>query len=304
MIPRKGWPEREDLNFKLLFRDCKMLIVEAEWLLSKYSCSGWHDSIVILDGSWYLPNQKRDPLKEHMECRIPNALFFDIDSVCDNNSNLPHTIPNVNQFEKSMNELGLKNTNHIVIYSKDGIATSPRVWWLLKIFGHQKISILNGGLKAWIDIKGQTEKGQYENIPASNFKANYNNNFFCTTEEVKASMNSNNSQIIDARSQGRFNGTEPEPRKNLQSGHIPGSKNLPYQSLLDEKGRLLEINQISEILSKAGIDTDNPIISTCGSGVSACVLALALEILGKNNWKIYDGSWTEWGRRRDTPIET
>ena len=152
-----------------------MLLVEADWLFSKYNGGNWKDSIIVVDGSWYLPNQKRDPLKEHMYCRIPKARFFDIDSVCDTNSNFPHTIPNTNQFEKSMNKLGLKNTNHIVIYSKDGIATSPRVWWLLKIFGHQKISILNGGFKAWTYIGGQSETGQYENITTNCYKANYNN---------------------------------------------------------------------------------------------------------------------------------
>jgi len=280
-----------------------MLLVEADWLFSKYNGGNWKDSIIVVDGSWYLPNQKRDPLKEHMNCRIPNARFFDIDSVCDTNSNFPHTIPDTNQFEKSMNKLGLKNTNHIVIYSKDGIGTSPRVWWLLKIFGHQKISILNGGFKAWIDIGGQSESGQYKNTNTNGYIANYNNNFFCNTEEVKTAMQKNNSQIVDARSLGRFKGIEPEPRKNLKGGHIPGSKNLPYQFFLDEKGFLLKADQIKNVLTKADVDLNKSIISTCGSGVSACVLGLALEIMGKNNWKIYDGSWTEWGRRKDTPIE-
>jgi len=276
-----------------------MLLVDSRWLIDKYSDEGWKDSIVLLDGSWYLPNLKRDPFKEYTELSIPFARFFNIDTVCDQKSNLPHTIPNTNQFEASVKKLGIKNSDHIVIYSKDGIGTSPRVWWLFKIFGHKKISILNGGIKSWIDEGGGISKGKIEKFTNINYKANYNNAHFCNLSDMQEVTKKHVCQIIDARSKGRFDGILPEPRKNIRSGHIPGSQNLPYQNLIDNNGYLLDSKKLKILLSKKNININEPIISTCGSGVSACVLAFALELIGKQNWKIYDGSWTEWVTMED-----
>ena len=276
-----------------------MLLVNSRWLIDKYSDKGWKDSIVLLDGSWYLPNLKRDPFKEYTELSIPFARFFNIDTVCDQKSNLPHTIPNTNQFEASVKKLGIKNSDHIVIYSKDGIGTSPRVWWLFKIFGHKKISILNGGIKSWIDEGGGISKGKIEKFTNINYKANYNSAHFCNLSDIQEVTKKHVCQIIDARSKGRFDGILPEPRKNIRSGHIPGSQNLPYQNLIDNNGYLLDSKKLKILLSKKNININEPIISTCGSGVSACVLAFALESIGKQNWKIYDGSWTEWVTMED-----
>ena len=276
-----------------------MLLVNSRWLIDKYSDKGWKDSIVLLDGSWYLPNLKRDPFKEYTELSIPFARFFNIDTVCDQKSNLPHTIPNTNQFEASVKKLGIKNSDHIVIYSKDGIGTSPRVWWLFKIFGHKKISILNGGIKSWIDEGGGISKGKIEKFTNINYKANYNSAHFCNLSDIQEVTKKHVCQIIDARSKGRFDGILPEPRKNIRSGHIPGSQNLPYQNLIDNNGYLLDSKKLKILLSKKNININEPIISTCGSGVSACVLAFALESIGKQNWKIYDGSWTEWVAMED-----
>ena len=276
-----------------------MLLVNSRWLIDKYSDKGWKDSIVLLDGSCYLPNLKRDPFKEYTELSIPFARFFNIDTVCDQKSNLPHTIPNTNQFEASVKKLGIKNSDHIVIYSKDGIGTSPRVWWLFKIFGHKKISILNGGIKSWIDEGGGISKGKIEKFTNINYKANYNNAHFCNLSDMQEVTKKHVCQIIDARSKGRFDGILPEPRKNIRSGHIPGSQNLPYQNLIDNNGYLLDSKKLKILLSKKNININEPIISTCGSGVSACVLAFALESIGKQNWKIYDGSWTEWVAMED-----
>ena len=279
-----------------------MLLVDSRWLIDKYSDEGWKDSIVLLDGSWYLPNLKRDPFKEYTELSIPFARFFNIDTVCDQKSNLPHTIPNTNQFEASVKKLGIKNSDHIVIYSKDGIGTSPRVWWLFKIFGHKKISILNGGIKSWIDEGGGISKGKIEKFTNINYKANYNSAHFCNLSDMQEVTKKHVCQIIDARSKGRFDGILPEPRKNIRSGHIPGSQNLPYQNLIDNNGYLLDSKKLKILLSKKNININEPIISTCGSGVSACVLAFALESIGKQNWKIYDGSWTEWVTMEDKNI--
>ena len=279
-----------------------MLLVDSRWLINKYSNKGWKDSIVLLDGSWYLPNLKREPFKEYTESSIPFARFFDIDTVCDQNSNLPHTIPNTNQFENSVNKLGIKNSDHIVIYSKEGIGTSPRVWWLFKIFGHNKISILNGGIKSWIDEGGKITKGKIEKFSNINYKANYNSAHFCNLSEIQEVTKNNACQIIDARSKGRFDGILPEPRKNIRSGHITGSQNLPYQDLMDNNGYLLGSKKLKILLSKRNINTNESIISTCGSGVSACVLAFALELIGKQDWKVYDGSWTEWVTMEDKNI--
>ena len=252
-----------------------MLLVDSRWLIDKYSDEGWKDSIVLLDGSWYLPNLKRDPFKEYTELSIPFARFFNIDTVCDQKSNLPHTIPNTNQFEASVKKLGIKNSDHIVIYSKDGIGTSPRVWWLFKIFGHKKISILNGGIKSWIDEGGEITKGKIEKFTNINYKANYNSAHFCNLSDMQEVTKKHVCQIIDARSKGRFDGILPEPRKNIRSGHIPGSQNLPYQNLIDNNGYLLDSKKLKILLSKKNININEPIISTCGSGVSACVLAFA-----------------------------
>ena len=188
--------------------------------------------------TFLIAEEFNEPFKEYKESSIPFARFFNIDTVCDQNSNLPHTIPNTTQFENSVNKLGIRNNDHIVIYSKEGIGTSPRVWWLFKIFGHKKISILNGGIKSWIDEGGGISKGKIEKFSNINYKANYNNAHFCNLSEIQEVIKKNTCQIIDARSRGRFDGILPEPRKNIRSGHITGSQNLPYQDLIDNNGYL------------------------------------------------------------------
>jgi len=278
------------------------LLIEANELINYYLNQKWHNNIIILDASWYLPIQNRDAYKEYLNKHIPKALFFDIDKVCDTNSTLPHTVPNEKQFKLNMEELGITNQDHIIIYSIDGIGTSPRAWWLFKLFGHQKISILNGGLKAWSKIN-DTENNHIPKTFKSFYKATINNELLCTYLDIKTAYKSNNQQIVDARSKARFTGIEDEPRLGLKRGHIPQSINIPFSLLIDEQGYLLKKDELIKILNINNFNFEKSTISTCGSGVTACVLAFALDFIGKNNWSIYDGSWSEWGSKKESLIE-
>jgi thiosulfate/3-mercaptopyruvate sulfurtransferase len=278
------------------------LLIEANELINYYINKKWQNNIIILDASWYLPTQNRDAYKEYVNKHIPKALFFDIDKVCDINSTLPHTVPNEKQFKLNMGKLGITNKHHIIIYSTEGIGTSPRAWWLFKLFGHQKISILNGGLKAWSKIN-DTENNHIPKTFKSFYKATINNELLCTYLDIKTAYKSNNQQIVDARSKARFTGIEDEPRLGLKRGHIPQSINIPFSLLIDEQGYLLKKDELIKVLNINNFNFEKTTISTCGSGVTACVLAFALDFIGKNNWRIYDGSWSEWGSKKESLIE-
>ena len=278
------------------------MLIEANELINYYLNQKWHNNIIILDASWYLPTQNRDAYKEYVNKHIPKALFFDIDKVCDINSTLPHTVPNEKQFKLNMEELGITNQDHIIIYSIDGIGTSPRAWWLFKLFGHQKISILNGGLKAWSKIN-DTENNHVPKNSKSDYKAIINHKLLCNYLDIEAAYKNNNQQIVDARSKGRFKGIENEPRPGLKRGHIPQSINIPFSLLIDEQGYLLKKDELIKVLNINNFNFEKTTISTCGSGVTACILAFALDFIGKNNWRIYDGSWSEWGSKKESLIE-
>ncbi len=279
------------------------LLIEAKELIKLYKNNKWKNNIVIFDASWYLPNLKRDPHIEYKNQHIPKALFFDIDEISDKNSNLPHMVPTTTNFNDIMKKIGVSNNSFIIIYSVDGIGTSPRAWWLFKLFGHKKVSILNGGLKAWLKIKGPTNSSLEIYNKKSNYSGKYNKNLICNYNEVMKAIKNKNLKIIDARSEGRFKGIEPEPRPGLKKGHIPNSINLPFNLLIDKKGYLIEKKEIIKIIKKFSINNNTKIISTCGSGVTACVLAFALNYIGFNNYKIYDGSWSEWGSIKNSIIE-
>tara|TARA_B100000700_G_C15052696_1_gene861143 strand:- start:2406 stop:3248 length:843 start_codon:yes stop_codon:yes gene_type:complete len=279
------------------------LLIESSELLKLYKNNIWLKNTIILDASWYLPNLKRNAHQEFNNAHIPGAIYFNIDEICDPISNLPHTIPTKKQFEYYMQELGIKNNSNIIVYSMDGIGTSPRAWWLFKLYNHKNISILNGGLKAWRDIKGPIINTASKITKSKYVACEINKNIIASYEEIKKIYNSRNHQIIDARSAGRFSGIEEEPRPGLQKGHIPNSINIPFNLLIDNQGYLIKKDKILNLLNKNNFDFKKISVSSCGSGVTACVLAFALEFLGKKEWKVYDGSWSEWGHQDNKLIE-
>ena len=278
------------------------MLIEANKLIKLYIDKEWKKNIVILDASWYLPNAKREPIKEFKNTHLPDALYFDIDQVSDTSSNLPHTIPTKKQFEFNMQKLGINNDSHVIIYSMDGIGTSARAWWLFRLYKHKNVSVLNGGMKAWKAINGPISN-KITKIYKSNYMASIDHNILAKYEDIKNLYNNKDYQIVDARSFGRFAGKEEEPRPGLQKGHIPYSINIPFNLLINDHGYLIDKDEIIKILNKYNFSFEKIIISSCGSGVTACVLAFVLELIGKKTWKVYDGSWSEWGQKGNELIE-
>lgn len=274
-------------------------LVSTDWLLAHLS----DPDIRVVDASWYLPMSGRDPRAEYAEARIPGAVFFDIDEICDLSSPYPHMLPPAEKFASRARRLGLGDGNHIVVYDGSGISSAARVWWMFRVFGHDEISVLDGGFPRW---KGQGKP--LSDLPEigreRHFTARFNALMVRETGQVGAAAESGRTQIIDARSAGRFSGKDPEPREGLRGGHIPGSCNLPFTALFDEDRLFKRGDALRRAFLDAGVDLNRPIITTCGSGVTASVLALGLHLLGHRNVGLYDGSWSEWGSREDLPAET
>jgi len=273
-------------------------VVDIFWL--KQNLSSPH--LRVLDASWCLPNSSRDTEIEFISSHIPGSVYFDIDLISDSNSNLPHMLPTPNKFSECVGSLGISNKDTIVVYDSHGIFSSPRVWWMFRVFGHNKIAVLQGGLPAWQKNNGKLEKGN-PNIKPTKFNTNFSPKLLRNADEIKSNIKGGLEQIVDARSNGRFLGEEPEPREGLRSGHIPESINLPYTSLIDSStGFLLSPSKIFIIAKEIGLDLNRPITTTCGSGISAALLALAFHTVGHKSTAVYDGSWTEWGGSNNKPI--
>lgn len=259
------------------------------------------NNIVVVDGSYYLPTQGRDAHAEYRTAHIPGAVFFDIETIADKSTDLPHMLPGPDDFAQAVGALGITETDTIVVYDGLGFFSAPRVWWTLRIFGAKDVFILDGGLTKWKQEGRPTEAGEAKREPRP-FKAEMDTGAVAMVADVQMALNNGDVQVVDARSAGRFKGTEPEPRKGLRSGHMPGALNVPSSAIV-ENGRLASPEKIAAAFKKAGVDTDKPIIASCGSGVSAVVLAMGLDAVGKKMPRIYDGSWTEWGGRADLPVE-
>ena len=275
------------------------ILVSAEWLLAN------HGNVRIFDVSNHLPTANRRANDEFEDAHIPGAGRFDIDRIADPDSRLPHTVPSPAVFETHMRALGLHDDDHVVLYDDSDIKTAARGWWMLRFFGHAQVSILNGGLVAWKLAGGTLESGAAAQQTGGSFTSRPAIGVgVVTMDRLRDGIAEGTAgQILDARAAARFAGEAPEPRKGLRAGHIPGSRNLPFSELFDDDGQYRDEEAIRSLFDAAGIDTGAPVTTTCGSGVTACALAVGLALIGNENTIVYDGSWTEWGAG-DAPIET
>lgn len=273
-------------------------LVETEWLAENLDNS----DIRIVDATWYLPTVERDGIENYDAGHIPGAVFWDIDAIADPQSSLPHMMPDETTFQGYMKMLGIGSDHHVIVYDNMKLMTAPRVWWTLRVFGHERVSLLNGGQNKW-SAEDRPLTTDAPEIPETTFRAIFNSSMIRSVDDVWANLKTSDEQILDARGAGRFDGIDPEPRPECRSGHIPGSQNLPFNELIDpQMGTVLPIKELASRIQAAGIDDARPVVTTCGSGITACVLALGLHLTGRHDVAVYDGSWTEWGGREDTPV--
>ncbi|MCO6388949.1 3-mercaptopyruvate sulfurtransferase [Aliihoeflea sp. 40Bstr573] len=271
-------------------------VVDFDWLEGKIGTPG----VSIVDASWYLPAQKRDAKAEYDAAHVPGAVFFDQDLVVEPDSELPHTLPSPAVFAQFASSMGISADDTIVVYDGLGMFSAPRVWWMFRIMGAREVVVLNGGFDRW-KADGRPVTDEPTKVAPSFFETRFDEERVARLDDMRALAG--NGQIADARPAGRFAGTDPEPRKGVRSGHMPGAVNVPATGLSRE-GKLLPVNELRDLLRSKGVDLDQPVVTSCGSGVTAAVITLALESVGHTDNKLYDGSWTEWGGRSDTPVET
>lgn len=260
--------------------------------------------LVIFDATKYLPNEDKDGKAEFLRAHIPGARYFDIDEIADPDSSLPHMVPTPARFEKLMAKLGVSNTSRVVFYDQKGLASAARGWWLMGLFGHDQAAVLDGGLPKWQREARPTEAGEPAAPAPGTFLAQYRATRLRGVGDVMRNVGSRSELVLDARAAGRFTGAVPEPRPGMRSGHIPGSASLPYTDLLNADGTFRSAAEVTARFAKAGVDGSRPVVTSCGSGVTACILTLGLRLAGLPEGAVYDGSWSEWGGRSDTPVET
>ncbi|MEM9049075.1 MAG: 3-mercaptopyruvate sulfurtransferase [Pseudomonadota bacterium] len=275
------------------------LLVSTQWLESHLGAP----DLRVLDASWFLPDAARDPRAEYAEGHIPGALFFDIDEIADTNSALPHMVPPVEKFISRMRAMGVGDGHRIVVYDAGGMFSSPRVWWMFRLFGKRDVAVLDGGLPKW-KAEGRPLEEDAPVPRDRHFTARREVALIRDVTQVARAVKLGDEQIVDARSPERFRGEAPEPRPGLRAGRIPGSKNVYYRDLLTEDGTMKAPEALRAIFQTAGVDLSRPIVTTCGSGVTAAILALALARIGHTQNAVYDGSWAEWGSYPDLKVDT
>ncbi|KAG7014988.1 Thiosulfate/3-mercaptopyruvate sulfurtransferase 1, mitochondrial [Cucurbita argyrosperma subsp. argyrosperma] len=295
-------------------------VVSPDWLHSNLK----QPDLKVLDASWYMPDEQRNPIQEYQVAHIPGALFFDIDGVSDRTSKLPHMLPSEEAFAAVVSALGIQNEDGVVVYDGKGLFSAARVWWMFRVFGHDRIWVLDGGLPKWRTLGYDVESSasgdailkataaseaieriyQGQAVGPITFQTKFQPHLVWDIEKVQENITGRTHQHVDARSKARFDGAVPEPRKGIRSGHVPGSKCIPFAQMLDSSQSLLPADQLKKRFEQEGISLENPVVTSCGTGVTACILALGLHRLGKHDVPVYDGSWTEWGAHPDTPVDT
>lgn len=274
------------------------LLVSVDWLAAHLRAP----DVVVVDATWHLPTANRNAQEEYMAAHVPGALFFDIDAIADTASGLPHMLPRPEAFSSRMRRMGIGDGQRIVVYDSYGLFSAPRVWWTFKTMGVRDVVVLDGGLPAWIAAGHDVEEGPGRR-PERHFTARLDNSAVRDFQAMQSLLAAGDAVVVDARGPGRFRGEEPEPRPGLRSGHMPGALNVPYSALIED-GRLKQPEAVRTAFEAAGVDLARPIVTTCGSGVTAAVLALGLATIGKRNVSLYDGSWAEWGGRDDAAVVT
>ncbi|MEM6625565.1 MAG: 3-mercaptopyruvate sulfurtransferase [Pseudomonadota bacterium] len=275
-------------------------MVSAKWLVDHMSAP----DLRIVDATWFAPflNPEKTGEEAYMERHIPGARFFDIDEIADEASDFPHMLPSPEKFASRVKRMGIGDGHRVICYDQNGYFASARTWWMFRVMGHSDVAVLDGGLDAWI-----AEGGELEDLPPvradeRHFTVRTRYDLFRTLPKMQSLVDAGATQILDARPEGRFTGEAPEPREGLASGHMPGALNLPHGAIIGEDGKLKDEKALEAAFAAAGLNLDKPIVTTCGSGVSAAVLALGLAAIGRDDASVYDGSWSEWAATKDAAI--
>ena len=275
------------------------LLVSTNWLAERLGAP----DIRIVDASWHMPDTGRDAKAEYAKSHLPNALFFDIDEIAETKSPLPHMLPSTEKFVSRVRKMGIGDGHRVVVYDQTGLFSAARVWWMFRVFGHTDVAVLDGGLPKWM-AEGHPVNDEPVDPRERHFTGRRNTGIVRDVTQIAGTAKLRDEQIVDARSPTRFRGEEAEPRPGLRSGHIPGAKNVHYRTLLNADQTMKPVDDLRAIFEEAGVDLSKPVVTSCGSGVTAAILMLALARLGHNRTALYDGSWAEWGSYSDLAVET